>query len=351
MFLQTTFYKHQLKFKFDARTSRGSLQTHDAYIVHIWDDANPQIIGRGEASPLKGLSPDYGEDFQINLQKILTAIQSKEIPKNKEEVFDFVQNEVPNTLPSIRFALETALLDLLQGGEGVIFPSSFTKGEKTLIINGLIWMGDKDFMLSQIQEKLKQGFSCVKMKIGAIDFETELSLLSHIRSQFSEEEITLRVDANGAFLPDEAMEKLEKLAEYGLHSIEQPIQPKQWDILSDLCQRTPLAIALDEELIGIVGRAEKEDLLKRIQPQFIILKPTLLGGFIATQEWISLAESLEIDWWITSALEANIGLNAIAQFTATFDNHLPQGLGTGGLYENNLESYLKLEGEKLSFIR
>ena len=207
-------------------------------------------------------------------------------------------------------------------------------------INGLIWMGSKEFMLQQIEEKLNAGFSCLKMKIGAIDFENELDILSSIRKRFSASEIELRVDANGAFHSNEALEKLEKLAKFELHSIEQPIKAGQWEEMARLCSKTPLPIALDEELIGVVGKANKIDLLQKIQPQYIILKPSLHGGLLGTKEWIELAKESYIPWWITSALESNVGLNCVAQFASSFDNKLPQGLGTGGLYENNTASKL-----------
>jgi len=345
--LQANYQKNILKFKFDAGTSRGVLKEHTTYFISIYHSSNINIIGTGEAAPLPKLSIDYRDDFEEKLKKILNNLEKVTFDLNLENAFQWIEQNVSLELPSIRFALETAFLDLLNGGKGIIFPSSFSKGQSSLTINGLIWMGEKDFMLKQIEAKLKEGFSCIKMKIGAINFEEELSLLKFIREHFSEKEITLRVDANGAFTPENALTKLEKLAQYKLHSIEQPIAPKQWEQMQKLCEQTPLPIALDEELIGIHQFSEKKSLLEYIKPQFIILKPTLLGGFNATKKWIELAESQELDWWITSALESNIGLSAISQFTATFQNPLPQGLGTGGLYSNNIPSKLYLKGEKL----
>lgn len=347
MSLQANYQKNILKFKFDAGTSRGVLKEHTTYFISIYHSSNINIIGTGEAAPLPKLSIDYRDDFEEKLKKILNNLEKVTFDLNLENAFQWIEQNVSLELPSIRFALETAFLDLLNGGKGIIFPSSFSKGQSSLTINGLIWMGEKDFMLKQIEAKLKEGFSCIKMKIGAINFEEELSLLKFIREHFSEKEITLRVDANGAFTPENALTKLEKLAQYKLHSIEQPIAPKQWEQMQKLCEQTPLPIALDEELIGIHQFSEKKSLLEYIKPQFIILKPTLLGGFNATKKWIELAESQELDWWITSALESNIGLSAISQFTATFQNPLPQGLGTGGLYSNNIPSKLYLKGEKL----
>lgn len=211
-----------------------------------------------------------------------------------------------------------------------LFPSEFTKGNKSISINGLVWMGDKAFMKTQIEEKLKTGFTCIKMKIGAIDFKTELNLLKSIRKEFSSKEIELRVDANGAFGSDEALEKLKQLSELDLHSIEQPIKQGQLEEMAKLCDVTPLPIALDEELIGVFSTEEKKQVLDIVNPQYIILKPSLIGGFKGSDTWIELAEKKDINWWITSALESNIGLNAIAQYTFSLQNNLPQGLGTGG---------------------
>lgn len=241
------------------------------------------------------------------------------------------------------------MLDLINGGERLIFNNSFSKGESSLIINGLVWMGDEQFMLNQIDEKLKAGYSCIKMKIGAIDFDKECGLLKSIRDKYSHDRITLRVDANGAFGKDDALKKLKTLATFKIHSIEQPIKQGQVDFMSQLCLKSPIAIALDEELIGVWGYENKKRLLKKINPQYIILKPTLLGGILETKEWLSIAEELKIGWWITSALESNIGLNAVSQLTAEFKVDMPQGLGTGGLYNNNFPSPLSLEREELYY--
>ncbi|MGB7786581.1 MAG: o-succinylbenzoate synthase, partial [Salinimicrobium sp.] len=222
-------------------------------------------------------------------------------------------------------------------------PSEFTRGNKAIPINGLVWMGEERFMKEQIIQKIEQGFSCIKLKIGAIDFETEIGLLKYIRKEFSSEEIEIRVDANGAFSASEAMEKLKKLSELELHSIEQPVKQGQWELMAQLCEKTPLPIALDEELIGITGVTKKQELLQTIKPQYLIFKPSLIGGFRGTDEWISLAEKQKTGWWITSALESNVGLNAIAQYTFSTNNPMPQGLGTGGLYTNNFEAPLEVE--------
>ena len=250
---------------------------------------------------------------------------------------------------SVPFGFETAFLDLENGGKRIIYKNDFSLNQKTIPINGLVWMGDKEFMNKQIKEKLKTGFSCIKMKIGAIDFNAEVELLKSIRNEFSSKEIELRVDANGAFNPKNALEKLKRLSALEIHSIEQPIKQGQIEEMADLCAKTPLPIALDEELIGVFTSEEKEKIITAINPQYIILKPSLIGGFAGSKEWIKLAEENKSGWWITSALESNIGLNAIAQFTYTLQNNLPQGLGTGGLFTNNFESPLEVKNGALQY--
>ena len=251
--------------------------------------------------------------------------------------------------PSIQFGLEQAFLSLKSAKKFELFPSEFTKGKEAIAINGLVWMGDQQFMKNQIQEKLKNGFSCIKMKIGAIDFEAEIRLLRAIRKEFSAEEIELRVDANGGFTPKNALEKLKILSELDLHSIEQPIKQGQLQEMAGLCEKTPLPIALDEELIGVFSTEEKQQVIATVKPQFIILKPSLVGGFGGSKEWIDIAENKKVNWWITSALESNVGLNAIAQFTHTLQNKLPQGLGTGSLFTNNVESPLEVKRGTLHY--
>jgi O-succinylbenzoate synthase len=236
-----------------------------------------------------------------------------------------------------------AIKSLQSNDPFTLFPSMFTEGQDAISINGLVWMGNPDFMMQQLEEKLASGFHCIKMKIGAIDFDAEMGLLKLIRSRFRESEITIRVDANGAFTPQNALQKLEEISKYQVHSIEQPIQQGQWQEMAQLCEQTPLAIALDEELIGLYNSAEKSQCLDTIKPQYIILKPALIGGFQSSREWINLATEKNINWWITSALESNVGLNAIAQFTYTLGNKMPQGLGTGSLYTNNIEAPLEIK--------
>ena len=245
--------------------------------------------------------------------------------------------------------METALLDWRHGGRRVVYPSDFADGKRGITINGLIWMGDKRTMAARIEEKLAAGFSCIKLKIGAIDFDDECDLLAFIRSRYGRDTIELRVDANGAFAPDRALEYLKRLSDYDLHSIEQPIRAGQWEAMARLCETSPLPIALDEELIGVNGATEKRVLLETVAPQYVVLKPSLVGGFTGTQEWIDAARVAGAGWWITSALESNVGLNAIAQFTATLPVEMPQGLGTGALYTNNIPSPLEQVGEQLLY--
>lgn len=332
--MKVTFNKHTFYFKRPSGTSRGVLTEKHSWFIEIYNEDNPSIKGIGECSVIPGLSPDFIDFETYENQLSLVCKNIEQYSSNSDLLIDY---------PSILFGLETALLDLKNGGNKIIFENSFSKGERRIPINGLIWMGDASFMQEQIEQKLNEGFSCLKMKIGAIDFETEIQLLTSIRKRFSSDKIILRVDANGAFSPTEAMNKLDRLSDFDIHSIEQPIKQGQWNEMKQLCLNTKVPIALDEELIGINSTAEKINLLETIRPQYIILKPSLHGGIKGCQEWISLAEELSIPWWITSALESNIGLNAICQFTAEYQNNLPQGLGTGGLYTNNIESNLTIE--------
>lgn len=326
--MKARFYKRTFQFKRPSGTSRGVLTEKHAWFLEIWNEDNPDIIGTGECSIIPGLSPDYENDEQYE-QKLIS-----------------VCNDIPQDLtgfPSIQFGLETALLDLKNGGKGIIFDNDFTNGKQKIAINGLIWMGDESFMQEQIEQKIAEGFITIKLKIGAIDFESEIDLLKSIRSRFSPEQITLRVDANGAFSFEESLNKLTQLSELDIHSIEQPIKAGQWKEMSQLCSSTPLPIALDEELIGINLIEDKIKLLEVISPQYIILKPSLHGGIKGCKEWIEIAEKLNVFWWMTSALESNVGLNAICQFTAEYNNNLPQGLGTGSLYIENTPTNLKVE--------
>lgn len=330
------FKKYVLEFKQPSGTSRGILKTKDTYFISIVEGEN---VGIGEAGLLKGLSIDDVPDYEEKLQWCCDNINLG-LAKLYSEMKRY---------PSIQFGLEQAFLSFSSKDTFHLFPSDFTNKNKPISINGLIWMGTAAFMKTQIEEKLAMGFSCIKMKIGAIDFSTELNLLRDIRARFSADQITLRVDANGAFLSTNALEKLQQLAKYELHSIEQPIQAGNQEQMKVLCSVTPLPIALDEELIGVFSIQDKEALLKKIKPQYIILKPSLIGGFQGTKEWIMLAEKYDVSWWITSALESNVGLNAISQFTYTLQTSLPQGLGTGSLYTNNIDSPLTVTNGKIIY--
>lgn len=334
---EASLQKHTLIFKEASGTSRGILREKGSWFISIWDLENPDIIGTGEASIIKSLSPEWSDHYELNLTEVIEKINFH-IDTGLQEL---------KSLPSIHFAIETALLDLKNGGKKIFFPSDFTKNKASIPINGLIWMGNKEFMEAQIKNKIESGFDCLKMKIGAIDFETEVEILRSIRKKYSKERLELRVDANGAFTPKNVMGKLDILASLNIHSIEQPIKQRQYDEMKAICANTPLPIALDEELISLNSKVEKRHLLEYIKPQYIILKPSLVGGFESSDEWIHCAETLDIGWWITSALESNVGLNAIAQYTFTKNNPLPQGLGTGQLYTNNIESKLYIENGRL----
>lgn len=328
--MKATYKKYILDFKRASGTSRGILNQKETWFVIL--EGNEKL-GIGECGILRGLSVDDVPNYEATLKWTCENIHL-----GKQALWDNLME-----FPSIQFGVEQAFLSLESEHPYELFPSNFTKNQASIPINGLIWMGDEGFMLEQIQQKLAEGFSCIKMKIGAIDFDTELKLLASIRKKYTKEQIELRVDANGAFSPENALQKLQQLAEYDLHSIEQPIKQGNFAAMKSLCEKTPLPIALDEELIGVFEFDKKVALLEEIQPQYIILKPSFVGGFKGSQEWINIAKEKNIDWWITSALESNIGLNAITQWTYTLDSKLPQGLGTGSLYTNNFESPLTVK--------
>ncbi len=344
-----TCFSHLLDFKFEAGTSRGKLTKKETFIIRAEEKNIPAVHGWGEAGPLKGLSVDDVPDFGKRVAKLCQDLSGKDIKAEEEGVLLWVASHIPAELPSLRFAFETALLDLCHGGVKKIFDCPFYESREAIPINGLIWMGDRKFMLEQIDLKLKEGYRCIKMKIGAIDFEQECDLLGYIRSHYDDSKLTLRVDANGAFNPDNVMDRLEQLSKFNIHSIEQPIKAGQLDAMRTLCACSPLPIALDEELIGIGSRQDKIHLLEAILPQYIILKPSLVGGVVATREWIELAENFNVGWWMTSALESNIGLNAIAQLTSSYSPTIPQGLGTGQLYTTNFESPLSIQTGELYY--
>jgi len=334
--ISAKYHKYLLNFKVPSGTSRGILKTKETWFLTLEKNGKK---GVGECGIFRGLSiddrPDYEEKLQWVCQNIHLGLELLLI-----ETIQF---------PSIQIGLEQAFLSLASTNTFHLFPSDFSSSKAGININGLIWMGNKQFMKDQIKQKIQQGFRCIKMKIGAIDFQTEIELLQSIRKEFSIEDIELRVDANGAFNPKEALEKLKVLSEYNLHSIEQPIKQGQLQEMAVLCDKTPLPIALDEELIGVFDVTNKRKLLQTINPQYIILKPSLVGGFQGSEEWIQLAKNKNIGWWITSALESNVGLNAIAQWTATLESEIPQGLGTGSLFTNNIESPLEVKNGYLHY--
>lgn len=332
--MEANYFKYLLEFKRPSGTSRGVLLDKETFILEISENGKK---GVGECAIFRGLSFDDRPDYEEKLKWLCQHI-SEDPAYLKEELKEF---------PSIWFGYEQAVQNLKYGGH-LYFPSEFTEGKSAITINGLIWMGDIGYMEEQIQDKLEKGFHCIKLKIG-VDWKSEYRILQKLREKFSKEQLELRVDANGGFSKEEAVHVLQQLADLHIHSIEQPIKAGNWKDMAALCAQTPTPIALDEELIGITDFNERKRLLETIQPQYIILKPALVGGFSGSDEWIALAEAQNIGWWITSALESNIGLNAIAQYTFTKKSPMPQGLGTGALFVNNFESSLDLRNELLWF--
>jgi len=336
MMIQASYQKYILDFKRASGTSRGVLTQKETWFIILENEGKKGI---GECGILRGLSIDDRPDYEEKLKWVCQNIHL-----GKQTLYDLL-----NEFPSIQFGVEMAFLSLESENPLELFSSDFTENNQSILINGLVWMGEPSYMKEQIEQKIAEGFNCIKLKIGAIDFEKELELLQFIRTHFDAKTIEIRVDANGGFSPEEALSKLNQLHKFDLHSIEQPIKQHQIAEMAELCGQTPFPIALDEELIGVFSLDDKEQLLQEIKPQYIILKPSLLGGFQGTQEWIKLAEKHNIGWWITSALESNIGLNAIAQFTFTLQSPLPQGLGTGGLYSNNFDSPLEVKEGQLRY--
>lgn len=334
--INASYKKHILNFRQSSGTSRGILKTKETWFLILHSNSKE---GVGECALFRGLSVDDRPNYEETLKWVCQNINIGLVALLQELV----------EYPSIQFGLEMAFKSLESKDMFELFLSDFTLHKDSIPINGLIWMGTKAFMKQQIQEKIESGFTCIKMKIGALDFETEIELIKSIRKQFSSKEIELRVDANGAFKPSDALEKLKRLSDFDLHSIEQPIKQGQIEAIAELCEKTPLPIALDEELIGIFHLAKKLKLIQTINPQYIIIKPSLVGGFKGSDAWINIAENESIGWWITSALESNIGLNAIAQYTYIKNSELPQGLGTGGLFTNNFESPLVVKNGYLNY--
>lgn len=335
--LKADVQKYTLKFKKPAGTSRGTYTLRESWFIRLYDREHPHLCGFGECAPLPGLSPEYNRCYEKTLQQLCSEINQ----------YDQWLSEKLKGHSSIKTGLETALWDYKANGSKFFFDNGFCRGENGIPINGLIWIGSISFMKNQILEKIAAGYRCLKLKIGTLDFQAELDLIREIRKQYSPEDMEIRVDANGAFSTDEVEGRLNALAALGIHSIEQPIKPGQWSQLASLCRNSPLPIALDEELIGVDDLGEKDRLIHEIRPTYLVLKPSLHGGFSGCQEWIQAAESAGVGWWVTSALESNIGLNAIAQWTSTLNNPLPQGLGTGQLFENNFTAPLYIQNAKL----
>lgn len=326
--------KHVLEFSSPRGTSRGIMHSKPGYYL-ILKDGDKTFIG--ECGLLPGLSIDDRAGYEAVLDQVVSALM------NERELPDL------SSWPSIQCGLET--LDLHRNGGSFqhLFNSSFAAGESGIEINGLVWMDNAEHMFEELNAKLEIGYTCVKLKIGAIDFNDEINLLKHIRKHYSAGDVEIRVDANGAFSANDAYAKILQLAELVIHSIEQPIKAGQWDEMAQLCEQTPLPIALDEELIGLTTSAERQKMIETIKPQAIILKPSLIGGFKISDEWIGLAEKVGAFWWATSALESNVGLNAIAQYAASKNPSIPQGLGTGMLYTNNISSPLEIRKNKLFY--
>jgi o-succinylbenzoate synthase len=338
MRLKATYTKKTFHFNFDARTSRGQMKDKTSWFIKVWDERDRTVVGIGECGPLPGLSIDYRPDFE---EKLSTTLDQLEHLTSTDIARIRLSEIVGEAFPSITFALETALGDLAQGGKRIIFDNQFIKGLR-IPINGLVWMGHFDFMLRQVEEKILKGFTCIKLKVGGIDFDLECELLARIRRKFSRDHVTLRLDANGAFTAQNVLQRLQTLSQFGIHSIEQPLKAG-FSLTKDVCSESPIPIAVDEELIGLHSRESKEEMLDRLKPQFIVVKPSLHGGLSGAAEWIQFAESRSIGWWITSALESNIGLNAICQFTANYPITMHQGLGTGTIYERNIPSPLTVD--------
>ena len=334
--MKATYAPYQLHFITPGGTSRGVLYHKDTYFLKIWDESNPDVFGIGECALFRGLSAEDNDQYEAKLIEVCRNINNG----ISTDLSDY---------SSITFGLETALRDFASGGRRIIFHSPFVEGKQKISINGLVWMGSKDIMIERIKQKIDAGFRTLKLKIGAIDFDSELDMVKYIRKSFSPDTLTIRVDANGGFSPDNALQRLDQLSAYHIHSCEQPIKQGQWEAMAHICEKSPIHIALDEELIGITNPLTMMSLLRTIRPQYIILKPSLMGGISGATEWLKMASLMNIGGWITSALESNIGLNALAQWVATLKPLIPQGLGTGALFSNNITSPLRQEADYLTF--
>lgn len=334
--MRLQFAPYILKFKEPAGTSRGVLTEKPTCYMRLFDENNPSRYGVGEAAVFPGLSPEADDRFFYKLMELQANVR-------------LGRSTDLSHFPSLQFGFEQCIRDFTGGCNGIYYPSQFVAGMQSIQINGLVWMGNREEMMERMEKKLEEGSSCIKFKIGAIDWKSEIDMIETVRKRYDRDRVEIRVDANGAFDMDHALPRLKHLADLDVHSIEQPIKAGQPLMMQFLCQVSPLPIALDEELIGKFSMEEKARTLDAIHPQYIVIKPTLTGGYSGAEEWIKLAEERNIGWWITSSLESNIGLNALAQWTATLDNKMPQGLGTGALFTNNLDAPIYLEGDKLSY--
>jgi len=334
--MKANFKPYKIPFKNPILTSRGGMNNKYGYFITI---ENNGIEGIGECSIIKGLSRDDLATLPDMLQEVCEKI----------EQWDEIKKDILRTHPAIVFPVESALLDLKNGGKKILFESTFTNSLQPIPINGLVWMADEKKMSTEINEKYEKGFRCIKLKVGAIDFDAECRLLSKIRNDFNKDKIEIRVDANGAFQPNIVRERLRRLSAFDIHSIEQPIAINQWQLMAELCHEKTIDIALDEELIPVFEKDKMQQLLDTIKPQYIILKPSLIGGLTIADKWISIAEKMNINWWATSALETNIGLNAISQWVANKGVSTTQGLGTGELYQKNIASPLFIDGGNLLY--
>ncbi len=335
--MRLAYAPYVLKFKSPAGTSRGILNEKLTCLIKLYDESDPTRFGIGEAAVFEGLSPEAGGGYEIKLLELVANVALGR----------------PTDLSahsSIQFGFEQAINDFANGCRGIYFPTKFTEGKSEIEINGLVWMGSLDEMLGRLHQKVEAGFRCIKVKIGAIDWEKEVELLSAIRTEYPEKELMIRVDANGGFTSENVMSRLEVLSKFDVHSIEQPIPAGRAEEMGAICRNSPVPVALDEELIGVYEAESKEKLLQTIRPAYIILKPALCGGFQGALEWIQLAGKVNAGWWVTSALESNIGLNAIAQWTAMLGVKGPQGLGTGALFTNNFSTPIALDSDRLHFL-
>lgn len=335
--MKASIQKYHLNFVRPAGTSRGTYSVKETYFIQL---KSRNRVGIGECSLFRGLSADDCPNFETKLLEIRDLTN---INKSANNIIEYLKE-----WPSIAFGLETALKDL-ESNNHILYPSAFTENKQGIRINGLIWMGDKAYMKEQISQKLERGFNCIKLKIGALKWEDEKAIITNLRLLFGADTLEVRVDANGGFSPTEAPEILETLHQLNIHSIEQPIKANQHTAMAELCRNSPIPIALDEELIGLHNQQQQHELLDLIKPHYIILKPGIIGGLAASEAWIDAANKRNIGWWITSSLESNIGLNAIAQWTYKQKSALPQGLGTGSLFTNNIASPLQVIGEQLFY--